>query len=71
MIHNGIFNYGCDDGNINSGDGCSSDCWVESGYTCINNVGGASFCYKCNYDGVVQAGEQCDVGANTATCKYC
>lgn len=25
----------CDDGNINSGDGCSSGCQVESGWTCI------------------------------------
>lgn len=24
----------CDDGNNNNGDGCSSDCKIEEGYTC-------------------------------------
>ena len=27
-------NWACDDGNIKSGDGCSSDCLVEVGYKC-------------------------------------
>ena len=25
----------CDDGNVNDGDGCSSSCRVELGYTCV------------------------------------
>ena len=29
------YNLGCDDGNTNSSDGCSIDCKVESGYSCI------------------------------------
>ena len=32
----------CDDGNVVSGDGCSSTCLVESGYTC--NGGGPGTC---------------------------
>lgn len=27
----------CDDGNTNSGDGCSSRCWVENGYSCADS----------------------------------
>jgi len=30
----------CDDGNLESGDGCSSGCQVECGYTCGAGVGG-------------------------------
>ena len=26
----------CDDGNTNNGDGCSSRCWVENGYSCTD-----------------------------------
>lgn len=29
----------CDDGNTFSGDGCSSDCHVETGYTCTDVIG--------------------------------
>ena len=29
----------CDDGNIINGDGCSSDCKIERGYSCSRNVG--------------------------------
>jgi len=71
LSHNGINNYGCDDGNYDNGDGCDSNCWVESGYICLNVFKGASFCYKCNYNGVVDSGEECDVGADTAACTYC
>lgn len=28
---------GCDDGNLNDGDGCNSICQVELYYLCINN----------------------------------
>lgn len=29
----------CDDGNILSGDGCSSICTIESGFVCVNQIG--------------------------------
>jgi len=34
---NGVIQTGetCDDNNINSGDGCSASCTIESGYTCV------------------------------------
>jgi len=34
----------CDDGNNNNGDGCSSECVVENGFTCTGEVGGISLC---------------------------
>jgi fibro-slime domain-containing protein len=64
----------CDDGNTNSGDGCSSTCAVETGYTCL--TAGAP-CTRLAYcgNGVVDGSDQCDDGNNTsgdgcsATCK--
>ncbi|MBF0492396.1 MAG: DUF4215 domain-containing protein [Deltaproteobacteria bacterium] len=52
----------CDDGNKVNGDGCSSNCIVESGYTC---TGTPSKCTlppsKCG-NGKVETGEACDDG---------
>jgi fibro-slime domain-containing protein len=52
----------CDDGNTVSGDGCSSTCMVEPGYTCTPGLA----CKKIEFcgDGIVQLdiGEQCDDG---------
>jgi cysteine-rich repeat protein len=37
---------GCDDGNTVSGDGCSSTCSVEAGYTCLSSgPKQRDFCY--------------------------
>ena len=37
--------FACDDGNLNSGDGCSYDCLVEVGYRCSDgNSTKASSC---------------------------
>ena len=53
----------CDDGNTVSGDGCSSTCAVEAGYTCPTP---GKACKKIEFcgDGVVNLdiGEQCDDG---------
>jgi fibro-slime domain-containing protein len=61
----------CDDGNTNSGDGCSSTCKVEAGYTCAS--AGAA-CTKIEFcgDRVVNLdiGEQCDDG-NTLSGDGC
>ena len=38
----------CDDGNDTSGDGCSSSCFVETGYTCTRPTMGPS---QCVHDG--------------------
>lgn len=32
-----IKNKECDDGNKSDGDGCSSDCKIEKGYSCLIN----------------------------------
>ena len=32
-------NEDCDDGNTRSGDGCSSECEVETGYECVDQIG--------------------------------
>lgn len=61
----------CDDDNATSGDGCSSNCLFEPGYTCPV-VGQA--CIGCG-DEIIQAGEFCDDGNQTpndgcsATCQ--
>lgn len=58
----------CDDFNIISGDGCSSSCEVETGFTC---VGGSSkayqrdYCFKCG-NGKREYPEVCDDGNTVA-----
>lgn len=55
----------CDDGNNNSGDGCDSNCLVETNYECTAVEGALSVCtYISCGDGNLDAalGEECDVG---------
>ncbi len=47
----------CDDGNTQSGDGCSSACMIESGWSC---VGARSICTRQCGNGVQDTGEACD-----------
>lgn len=49
----------CDDGNTNNGDGCSSTCMVEAGFTCSL---GPSSCSPIIGDGLIRGYEQCDDG---------
>ncbi|HNT28429.1 MAG TPA: DUF4215 domain-containing protein, partial [bacterium] len=58
----------CDDHNTNDGDGCSSLCAVEGGWTCLATV--PTQCYKCG-NGFKEAYEQCDDGNTNDTdgCK--
>eukprot|EP00736_Rhodelphis_marinus_P012004 Rmarinus@m.22026 len=47
---NGIVaeNEGCDDGNNVSGDGCTSDCFIEEGYSCYaSSESQSSICLRC------------------------
>ncbi len=61
----------CDDGNTVSGDGCSSTCALEAGYTCPH---AGQPCKKIEFcgDGIVELniGEQCDDG-NTVSGDGC
>ena len=57
----------CDDGNRGDGDGCSSQCVVEAGWTC---VGSSSICTRLCGNGTIEAGEQCD-DANTTALDGC
>ncbi|MFC1611298.1 DUF4215 domain-containing protein [Myxococcota bacterium] len=57
----------CDDGNAFSGDGCSTMCWVESGWlcsgspsTCSPTCDSPSTCNATCGDGVLEAEEACD-----------
>jgi len=58
----------CDDRNTNNGDGCSSLCAVEGGWTCLATV--PTQCFKCG-NGIKEAYEQCDDGNTNDTdgCK--
>ena len=60
---NGVIEVGedCDDGNPDSGDGCSDVCEVEPGYICS---GQPSFCILKPFcgDGIIQPPEICDDG---------
>ena len=54
----------CDDGNKVSGDGCSSDCKIETklGFTCTTEATKKSKCTdKCG-DGIRSPNEECDDG---------
>ncbi len=48
----------CDDGNVRSGDGCSSTCLLEAGWKC-STPGSACVSAKCG-DGILAGNEQCD-----------
>jgi cysteine-rich repeat protein len=39
-----IINHACDDGNTNSGDGCSGSCQIEDGFEC-KQISGVSRCW--------------------------
>ena len=68
---NGVVDSGeqCDDGNIASGDGCSSTCLKEAGYTC-KKPGAACEQVKSCGNGVLDDGESCDDG-NTESDDGC
>ena len=44
-----MFELECDDGNLVDGDGCSSNCTIETDFACIN--GSASSASVCSYNG--------------------
>jgi MYXO-CTERM domain-containing protein len=52
-------NEDCDDGDLMDGDGCSSQCAIEDGWSCTGNP---SVCTDTCGNGVRDAGEQCDDG---------
>ncbi|OQR83299.1 hypothetical protein ACHHYP_14866 [Achlya hypogyna] len=51
----------CDDGNTDSGDGCSANCQVEAGFVCTGSPLSQCHLGSCG-DGVIQPGEGCDDG---------
>lgn len=54
------FNESCDDGDLMNGDGCSSTCAIEPGWTCTGNPSACMF-GGCG-DGTLEPGEECDDG---------
>lgn len=60
-------NEACDDGNTNSGDGCSTTCTVEASYNCSNtSTSTPSVCTKQCGNDVLNSGEACDDGNTTS-----
>ena len=60
---NGIKDPGdqCDDGNYESGDGCSSSCNHEGGFNCaVTNNYTTTVCFPNCGDGALVKGEECD-----------
>ena len=57
----------CDDGNTVNGDGCSSTCTIETGYSCS---GSPSVCSPICGDGLVVGIEGCD-DSNTVSGDGC
>lgn len=55
---------GCDDGNAENGDGCSSVCLVETGFTCTTAA--PDVCTATCGDGLKKGSEGCDDGDTTA-----
>lgn len=53
---------GCDDGNVIGGDGCSSTCTIETGFSC---TGTPSTCTSTCGDGLQASDEACDDGDMT------
>ena len=41
-------------------DGCSSNCYIEAGYTCSGSIGGISTCTEICGDGKVMGSNECD-----------
>ncbi len=62
---NGVIELGetCDDGGASDGDGCSSACAVEAGFTC---TGTPSVCTTPCGNGQLDSGEACDDGGHMA-----
>lgn len=60
----------CDDGNYESGDGCSDTCEIEDGAICIFGEDGISICQipVCG-DGTIQFGESCDAAVALDGCS--
>lgn len=69
---NGIIegNETCDDSNMESGDGCSSACQLEPGWTCVEGGPCTPSTEPVCGNGKVDAGERCDDG-NTASGDGC
>jgi cysteine-rich repeat protein len=58
----------CDDGNTFNGDGCSTTCVVESGFTCVANSGGNDVCSSFSQCGGIKClnGAKCFVDSKTS-----
>ncbi|MCH2110718.1 MAG: DUF4215 domain-containing protein [Polyangiaceae bacterium] len=63
----------CDDGNRLNGDGCSSICEIEEGFTCEHSpvIGEVTSCRPICGDGILALGEQCDTGIGATSYNFC
>jgi cysteine-rich repeat protein len=51
---------GCDDGNVINGDGCNSDCTIQTGYDCIGGTPVAPDTWAVVWGDGINIGETCD-----------
>jgi cysteine-rich repeat protein len=42
----------CDDGNLDNGDGCNSECKVEQGFNCVTLGNLTDYCFEICGDGL-------------------
>lgn len=61
----------CDDGNITTGDGCSANCTVESGFVCVDDGASCSDIDECAGGGACLSTQTCanEIGSFTCTCN--
>jgi len=65
------FTESCDDGNTAGGDGCASNCVVESDWECSTDISGKSLCKPICGDGKNILTTECDTGGDPGCLVDC
>ena len=63
-----VFGEECEDGNLKSGDGCSSECKIEEGFECL---GYPSNCTSICGDDIIAGSEECEPSEDNLCSSNC